>query len=100
LNTEVVAISIDSHFSHLAWKNTPRNQGGLGNMNIPLLADVSKTLSRNFGVLVENDQDELNGADLRGLYIIDGNGIVRSVIVNDAPGNKKNIEIKKKLSKK
>lgn len=63
-------------------------------MNIPLLADVSKTLSRNFGVLVENEADELNGADLRGLYIIDGNGIVRSVTVNDAPGRKKKKKFK------
>lgn len=54
-------------------------------MNIPLLADVSKEISKAYGVLVEDPKDELFGADLRGLYIIDGNGVIRSVTVNDAP---------------
>ena len=54
-------------------------------MNYPLLADVSKTISSSYGVLVEDPSDDLYGADLRGLYIIDGNGVVRSVTINDAP---------------
>lgn len=85
LNSEVVAVSTDSHFTHLAWTKTPRNQGGVGNLHIPLLADISKKVSRDFGVLVEDEEDELFGAALRGLFIIDGNGIVRTVQINDAP---------------
>jgi peroxiredoxin (alkyl hydroperoxide reductase subunit C) len=82
---EVIAISTDSHFTHLAWTKTPRIEGGVGDLNIPLLADISKSISRNYGVLVEDPLDELYGAALRGLYILDGNGVVRSVQVNDAP---------------
>ena len=52
-----------------------------------MLADVSKDISKAFGVLVSNPKDDLYGADLRGSYIIDGNGVIRSVTVNDAPGN-------------
>ena len=54
-------------------------------MNYPLLADISKDLSRNYGALVENKDDELYGADLRALYIIDGTGKLRSMQINDAP---------------
>jgi len=85
LNTEVVGISTDSHFTHLAWIKTPRTQGGLGKMNIPLVADISKKISKNYGVLVEDETDELFGAALRGLYIIDEKGIIRSFTINDAP---------------
>lgn len=85
INAEVLAISTDSHFTHLAWTKTPRNQGGVGNLRIPLLADISKKISRNYGVLVEDELDELFGAALRGLFIVDGGGIIRSVQINDAP---------------
>ncbi len=78
LNAEVIGISTDSHFTHLAWINTPRNAGGLGDIRIPLVADISKRISRDYHVLVEDDKDDLFGAALRGLYIIDGNGIVRT----------------------
>ena len=54
-------------------------------MNFPLVADISKDLSRDFGVLVDNKDDELYGAALRGLYIIDGTGKLRAVQINDAP---------------
>jgi peroxiredoxin (alkyl hydroperoxide reductase subunit C) len=80
LNAEVVGVSTDSHFSHLAWINTPRKQGGLGGLNYPLLSDFSKTVSRDYGVLVENA-----GIALRGLFIIDPNGVVRQITVNDLP---------------
>lgn len=83
MNTEVLAVSVDSHFSHLAWRKTPRKAGGLGDINIPLVADITKSISRNYGVLVENPKDGLNGATLRGLFIIDAKGIVRSVTIND-----------------
>lgn len=83
IEAEVLGVSTDSHFTHLAWKNTPRDQGGLGQIEYPLLADISKDISRNYGVLVETDGDGMRGAALRGLFIIDPEGKVRSVQVND-----------------
>ncbi len=69
----------------MAWIKTPRNQGGVGDLKIPLLADISKKISKSYGVLVEDEMDELFGASLRGLFIIDGKGIIRSLQINDAP---------------
>lgn len=85
LNSKVIGISTDSHFTHLAWVKTERTNGGVGKLNFPLLADFSKDISRNYGVLVEDAEDELYGASLRGLFIIDGNGVIRHMQVNDAP---------------
>lgn len=85
IKTNIVGVSTDSHFTHLAWIRTPRNQGGVGKINFPLVADISKKISRNFGVLVEDETDELFGAALRGLFIIDDKGIIRSYTINDAP---------------
>ena len=79
----MIAISVDSHFSHLAWRKTARELGGLGQIDIPLVADITKEISREYGVLVENPSDPLNGATLRGLFIIDGKGIIRSITIND-----------------
>jgi alkyl hydroperoxide reductase subunit AhpC len=79
-NCDVVACSVDSHFSHLAWTNTPRKQGGLGKMDIPLLSDLTKQISTDYGVLLEDQ-----GISLRGLFIIDSKGILRQIIVNDLP---------------
>lgn len=83
-NAEIVGVSTDSHFTHLAWVKTPRSQGGVGKLNFPLLADISKKISKSFGVLVEDETDELFGASLRGLFIIDDKGIIRSYTINDA----------------
>ncbi|KAL3868307.1 hypothetical protein ACJMK2_041130 [Sinanodonta woodiana] len=80
INCEVVACSTDSHFSHLAWINTPRKQGGLGSMNIPLLADKTCEISSAYGVLKEDE-----GVAFRGLFIIDGKGNLRQITVNDMP---------------
>lgn len=80
IGVEVIACSTDSHFSHLAWVNQPRKQGGLGEMNIPLLADKSLKISRAYDVL-----DEESGIPFRGLYIIDGKGVLRQSTVNDLP---------------
>jgi len=80
INCEVVACSTDSHFSHLAWINTPRKDGGLGKMNIPLLADKSCAISKAYGVYKDDD-----GITFRGLFIIDGNGTLRQITVNDLP---------------
>lgn len=85
LNAEVIGVSTDSHFTHLAWVRTPRSQGGVGKLQFPLVADISKKISKSFGVLVEDETDELFGAALRGLYIIDDKGVIRSYTVNDAP---------------
>ncbi|XP_066997446.2 peroxiredoxin 2 [Anabrus simplex] len=80
INCEVIAASCDSHFSHLAWINTPRKQGGLGEMHIPVLADKSCKIARSYGVL-----DEDTGVPFRGLFIIDGNQNLRQITVNDLP---------------
>ncbi|KAI7869138.1 thioredoxin-like protein [Spinellus fusiger] len=80
LNTVVIGASTDSEFSHLAWINTPRKEGGLGSMNIPLLADKTKSIARDYGVLIEEA-----GIALRGLFIIDPKGIVRQITINDLP---------------
>ncbi|KAK5639607.1 hypothetical protein RI129_012099 [Pyrocoelia pectoralis] len=80
INTAVIATSTDSHFSHLAWINTPRKQGGLGEMKIPLLSDKSLRISKSYGVL-----DEKTGIPFRGLFIIDGKGILRQITINDLP---------------
>lgn len=80
LNTEVVGVSTDSQFSHLAWINTPRKIGGLGALSFPLLADFKKNISRDYGVLVESE-----GIALRGLFIIDPEGTVRQITINDLP---------------
>ncbi|XP_031627144.1 peroxiredoxin 1 [Contarinia nasturtii] len=80
INCEVIACSTDSHFTHLAWVNQSRKEGGLGEMNIPLLADKSMKISRDYGVL-----DEESGIPFRGLYIIDSKGNLRQITVNDLP---------------
>ena len=85
LNAEVVALSVDSHFTHLAWIKTPRNQGGVGSLNFPLLSDLTKEIGKSYEVLVEEHNDELFGAHLRGLFIIDGDKVIRSIQINDAP---------------
>jgi peroxiredoxin (alkyl hydroperoxide reductase subunit C) len=78
-NCQLVGISIDSAFSHLAWKNTPVNNGGIGNIQYPLVADLDKEISRAYGVLLDI------GIALRGLFLIDKEGIVRHQVVNDLP---------------
>ena len=70
-NCEIVGISIDSHFSHLAWKNTAINDGGIGPIQFPLVADLDKSISKKYGVLLDI------GIALRGLYLIDKEGVIR-----------------------
>jgi len=78
-NAQLIGVSVDSHFTHLAWKNTPRNQGGIGPINYPLVADLDKSISRDYGVLLDV------GIALRGLFLIDKEGVVRHALVNDLP---------------
>jgi alkyl hydroperoxide reductase subunit AhpC len=85
LGAKVAAASVDSKHTHLAWINTPRSKGGLGKMDIPILADLSKSLSKNYGVLIEDPADGDCGVSYRATFIIDPSGTVRSVSVNDLP---------------
>lgn len=78
LNCEVIGCSVDSKFSHLAWAKTPRKEGGLGSLQIPLLADIKKDISRDFGVLIEEA-----GISLRGLFLINPEGKVQYQLVHD-----------------
>ncbi|XP_058125232.1 uncharacterized protein LOC131266649 [Anopheles coustani] len=80
LNAEVIAASIDSHFTHLAWINTPRKEGGLGQINIPLVSDITHSIAKDYGVYL----DDL-GHTLRGLFIIDDRGVLRQITMNDLP---------------
>ncbi|KAF8784464.1 peroxiredoxin 1-like [Argiope bruennichi] len=80
INCEVIACSTDSHFSHLAWINTSRKDGGIGKMNIPVLADKSGKISRDYGVY-----EEKQGIAFRGLFIIDEKGRLRQITINDLP---------------
>ena len=78
-NVKVVSVSVDSHFTHLAWKNTPVNQGGLGHVQFPMVADLTKDIARSFGVLLPG------GVALRGTFLIDKQGIVQSAHINNLP---------------
>ncbi|MBB6669792.1 peroxiredoxin [Cohnella nanjingensis] len=77
LNTEVLGVSIDSIHSHRAWINTPKNDNGLGQLNFPLAADITKQVARDYGVLIEEE-----GIALRGLFIIDPDGVLKYQVVN------------------
>jgi peroxiredoxin (alkyl hydroperoxide reductase subunit C) len=78
-NTEVIGISVDSKFTHLAWKNTAIENGGIGNIQFPLVQDLNKEISKTYGIL-------FNGAvALRGLFLIDPTGKVRHSVINDLP---------------
>lgn len=78
-NCEIIGVSIDSQFSHWAWKNTPVNQGGIGNIGYPLVADLNKNISRRYGVLLDG------AVALRGTFLIDRGGIIRHAVINDLP---------------
>jgi peroxiredoxin (alkyl hydroperoxide reductase subunit C) len=80
---EVIGCSVDSKFSHLAWQKTSREQGGLGGVRYPLLADITKQIARDYGVLVEDGDDA--GVALRGTFVIDKKGNVRHSTINDLP---------------
>ena len=96
-NTQVLGCSVDSHFSHLKWKELDTNNGGIGNVQYPLLSDLDKAISREYDVLlgaknafVETDDEDVftsigGGVALRGSFLIDENGVVRHEIKNDLP---------------
>ncbi len=78
-NCELIGISVDSKFTHLAWKNTPIENGGIGNVQFPLVQDLNKEIAKSYGILF--------GASvaLRGLFLIDPTGKVRHCVINDLP---------------
>jgi alkyl hydroperoxide reductase subunit AhpC len=79
MGVQILGVSVDSEFSHLAWRNLPRDQGGLGNIQYPLVADIKKQIARDYDVLLDDS------VALRGTFLIDKDGIVRHQVVNDLP---------------
>lgn len=86
-NTKIVGISIDSCFTHLAWKNTPYNKGGIENIQFPLVSDINKTISEEYNVL------HSDGVAVRGTFIIDENFIIRQITMNDASLGRNVVEV-------
>jgi len=78
-NTVVLGVSIDSKFSHLAWRNTDRKQGGLGDISYPLIGDVTKQICKDYDVLADF------GGAFRGLFLIDKEGIIQHQVINNLP---------------
>lgn len=75
----IIGVSVDSQFSHFAWKNTAVNEGGIGQVRFPLVADISKKISKDFDVLFNKS------VALRGSFLIDKNAVVRHAVINDLP---------------
>jgi peroxiredoxin (alkyl hydroperoxide reductase subunit C) len=78
-DTDIIAASIDSHFTHLAWKKTPVTEGGIGDIRYPIVSDLNKTIAESYGVL------HSDGVALRGLFLIDREGMIRHAVINDLP---------------
>jgi len=76
-NAEVIGVSVDSPFSHLAWANTERREGGIKGIAFPLVSDLNKTIAADYGVLLGS------GVALRGLFILNEKGILKHITVND-----------------
>lgn len=79
-NVEVFSVSIDSQFTHNAWRNTPVNKGGIGEVGYTMVADVTHSICQNYGVELEGA-----GVALRGSFLVDQAGVVRHQVVNDLP---------------
>ncbi len=79
VGVQLLSCSVDSHFTHLAWRNVPRNEGGLGDIQYPMVADLNKQIATDYNVLLDG------GIALRGLFLIDKEGIIRHQVVNDLP---------------
>lgn len=78
-NTEVIGVSVDSKFTHLAWKNTKLEDGGIGNIQYTLVSDLNKNIAREYGILFNE------AVALRGLFLIDTKGVIRHSVINDLP---------------
>jgi len=79
-NVQLIGVSVDSWYSHVAWLNTPQTKGGIQGVTYPLASDFNKTISKDYDVLFEG-----LGAAYRGLFLIDKDGVVRHQVVNDLP---------------
>jgi len=77
-NAQVLGVSVDSAYSHLAWLNTPKNKGGIEGVSYPILSDINKTIAKDYGVL-----DDCEGVAFRGVFILDKDNIVQSIMVNN-----------------
>ena len=75
----VIGVSVDSQFSHFAWRETPVNEGGIGRVDMPLVADITKQIARDYDVLLDD------AVALRGSFLIDADGTVRHAVINDLP---------------
>jgi len=75
----VIGVSVDSQFSHFAWRETPVNEGGIGRVNMPLVADLTKDIARAYDVLLDD------AVALRGSFLIDADGTIRHAVINDLP---------------
>ena len=80
LGCKVVGVSVDSQFSHYAWRNTAVEKGGIGSINFPLVADLTKSIATYYGVLIDGA-----GVALRGSFLIDKTGNIRHYVINDLP---------------
>ena len=78
IGADIIGVSTDSAFSHRAWINTPRDKGGVADLKYPLAADSTKNVARDYGVLIEN-----KGIALRGLFVIDPEGVLRYKVIHD-----------------
>ncbi|MBT4502575.1 MAG: peroxiredoxin [Gemmatimonadetes bacterium] len=78
-NAAIVGVSVDSPYTHLAWKKTPVEKGGIGPIRYPIVSDLKKSIARSYGVLHDEE------VALRGLFLIDRDGVVRHALVNDLP---------------
>jgi peroxiredoxin (alkyl hydroperoxide reductase subunit C) len=78
-NCELLSISIDSKFTHLAWKNTKVEDGGIGQVQFPMVADLNKEITKAYGI------EHPASVALRGLFLIDPKGVVRHCVINDLP---------------
>ncbi|MEM7589417.1 MAG: peroxiredoxin [Myxococcota bacterium] len=78
-DVQLIGVSVDSKFSHLAWRQTPLKQGGIGEVRFPLVADITKEISRDYGVLIDES------VALRATFLIDKEGVVRHATFNDLP---------------
>ena len=75
----IIGVSVDSQFSHFAWRETPVNQGGIGRVAFPLVADLTKQISKDYDVLLDA------GVALRGSFLLDKDGTIRHAVINDLP---------------
>jgi len=91
LGCEVIGVSIDSHFVHKAWVETPRDKGGLGGIDIPLVADMDKQIAASYGVLA-------GAIALRGLFLIDPEGVVQQATIHNLPVGRSTNEAKRVLT--